>query len=174
MSEHSSLTHLGQRVGDLLKTSGHSIAVAESSTGGLLSASLLAVPGASAYFHGGTVIYTYQSRRLLFGLTRDDVRDLAPMSVEVGAVFARRVRERFGTTWSVCELGATGPSGTRYGHPAGTCIIAIDGPLTTQHALATGESDREANMWAFTRYALDRLADTIELAIEGDAHHADA
>jgi nicotinamide-nucleotide amidase len=145
-----------------LKARGETVAVAESSTGGLIAASLLAVPGASAYFLAGSVVYTLASRRLLLGLTAADVAGLAPLSEPMVRVFAQRVREQFGATWGIAELGAAGPAGARYGHPPGTSVIAVVGPTPGLNdratTVATGLDDRETNMWRFTAHAVDLFA----------------
>ena len=111
------------RVGELLKTRDETVAVAESSTGGLIAASLLSVPGASAYFLGGSVVYTLASRRELLEIRAADVEGLQPLSEAMVQRFARRARAQLGTTWGIAELGAAGPAGARYGHPAGTCLL---------------------------------------------------
>lgn len=151
------LTDQVARIGDLLKTRGETIAVAESSTGGLIAASLLSVAGASAYFLGGSVVYTLASRRELLKITSTDVEGLQPLSEPMVQRFARRAREQLGATWGVAELGAAGPTGARYGHPAGTCVIAVDGPVSLSMTVETGSSDREANMWQFSREAFTLL-----------------
>ena len=147
------LTDLSANSANLLKTRNESVVVSESSTGGLISASLLAVAGASAYFEGGVVVYTLNSRRLYLGLRREDVQDLEPLSEPMAAKFATVAREQMNTTWAISELGAAGPTGARYGHPAGTCVLAIEGPVQMSTTVQTGRDDREANMWAFTRAA---------------------
>lgn len=148
------LAALAQPVAALLSARKQTISIAESSTGGLISAALLAVPGASAYFVAGSVVYTAASRRILLDVHRDAVANLAPLSEPMAAHFARVARERLGATWGIAELGSAGPTGTRYGHPAGLTAIAIDGPVQLARIIRTGSSDREANMWAFARAAL--------------------
>ncbi len=154
---HALLTAQVRRIGELLKSRGETIAVAESSTGGLISASLLAVPGASAWFQGGSVVYTLASRRELLRLTAADVEGLQPLSEPMVRQFARHARLQLGTTWGVAELGAAGPTGARYGHAAGTSVLAVDGPVTVSVTVQTGSDDREANMWHFTDSALTLL-----------------
>ncbi len=151
------LTEQVRRIGELLKSRGQTIAVAESSTGGLISASLLALPGASAYFQGGSVVYTLASRRELLRITAADVEGLEPLSEPMVRRFARRAREQLDTTWGLAELGAAGPTGARYGHPAGTSVLAVDGISTASITVKTGSDDREANMWAFATQALTLL-----------------
>ena len=137
------------------------IAVAESSAGGLISAALLALPGASAYFVGGGVIYTGAAREQLLGLGKEEMRALRPATEAYAKLLADRVRERLGTTWGLAETGATGPSGNRYGDAAGHACIALSGPVELALTLETGSAEREANMWAFARRALELLSEAL-------------
>ena len=146
----------GARVGALLKEKEQTVAVAESSTGGLISAALLAVPGASAYFLGGGVIYTREARRALLGLPDKRVR-MRGATEEYAALAAVTIRDQLETTWGLSESGATGPTGNRYGNPAGHSCFAIDGPVTRAITLETGISDREENMRRFSIAALEFL-----------------
>lgn len=156
------LTLLGRTVGELLKTHRHTIAVAESSAGGLISAALLTVPGASAYFLGGGVIYTHEARRSLLAMPDEALEGIRASTEEYALRLARQVRERFETTWGLSETGATGPTGNRYGDAAGHACFAIVGPVEETLTLETGSPDREANMWTFTHTALDLLAQSIQ------------
>ncbi len=158
------LLPLARDVGEALKARRATVAVAESSTGGLISATLLAVPGASAYFLGGGVIYTAPARRALLGITDETMRGLKPLSLDYVGLCARTVREKLGATWGVGELGAAGPAGTRYGHPPGISVLAVDGPLLLTRPIETGSGDREANMKAFTRAALELLLEAVNKA----------
>jgi PncC family amidohydrolase len=151
-----------ERAGALLKTKKHTIAVAESSTGGLIAAALLAVPGASAYFLGGTVVYTRQSRRLLLELSDAELDGIRPSTEPYALMMARRMRERFDATWAIAETGATGPTGNRYGDAAGHSCIAIAGPSERAMTLETGSADRVENMQAFTKAALEFLTKALQ------------
>ena len=131
------------------------VAVSESSAGGLISAALLAIPGASAYFLGGGVIYTQAARRALLGIADESVKGMRSSTETYALLCARTIREKLGTTWAVAETGATGPTGNRYGDAAGHACVAVAGPVERVITLETGRPDREANMWAFTRAALD-------------------
>ena len=155
------LTDQVARVAALLKVRGETVAIAESSTGGLIAASLLSVAGASAYFLGGSVVYTLASRRELLRISAADVEGLAPLSEPMARRFAAHARTQLGATWGIAELGAAGPTGARYGHPAGTSVLAVDGPATASITLQTGSDDREANMWRFTAAAIELLADAL-------------
>jgi PncC family amidohydrolase len=152
------LAALARPVADRLRAARQTIAVAESSTGGLISAALLAVPGASAYFLGGGVVYTRDARRVLLGVADDAVAGIRSSSEAYALVKARRIRELLGTTWGLAETGAAGPTGNRYGDAAGHTCLAVTGPVERAITLETGSADREANMWVFTRAALDLLA----------------
>lgn len=151
------LLPLAEKIAQRLKTRGETIAISESSTGGLISAALLSVPGASAYFLGGAVVYTRQARGALVGITDKDMEGIRSASEPYAALLARTVRERHGATWGLAETGATGPTGNRYGDPAGHTCIALNGPVTRTLMLRTGSADRQANMRAFATRALDDL-----------------
>lgn len=140
-----------------LKARGETIAVSESAAGGLISAALLAVPGASAYFLGGAVVYTRQARRALLSIPEEAMANIRSASEPYAALLARTVRERHGASWGVAETGAAGPSGNRYGDAAGHACIAVDGPTRRVLTLATGSADRQANMQAFAQRALETL-----------------
>ncbi len=145
------------RIAVLLKRKGETVTVAESSTGGLLSAELLSVPGASAYYSGGSVIYTLPSRRALLGISREDVAGLEPLTEAMALAFARAAREKLPSTWAIAELGVAGPTGAAYGHPPGISVIGIDGPKQVTARIETGISDRVENMNRFTAHALALL-----------------
>jgi PncC family amidohydrolase len=148
------LTSLATPVAALLKQRKETIAIAESSAGGLISAALLAVPGASAYFLGGGVIYTQPARRALLGVVDDSVRGMRSSTEDYARVKARAVRQLLGATWGLAETGAAGPSGNRYGDAPGHACFAVAGPVERALTLETQVADREKNMWAFARAAL--------------------
>ena len=148
-----SLTEMSMVVAELLKEHGETVAVAETSTGGLISSALLAVPGASAYYKGGSVIYTLESRKELLGINRSHVKGLKPMTEAMALRFAEVARAQLNATWAIAELGIAGPTGAPYGVDAGTSVIAVDGPQPMTITVATGTCDREENMWAFTAAA---------------------
>ena len=145
---------LGERLRDAKQT----IAVAESSTAGLLSAALLSVAGASAYYRGGSVVYTLEARRALLGLRGSDVAGLEPLSEPMVQRFAEVAKAQLDSTWALAELGAAGPTGARYGHPAGSCVLAVVGPQVLTTELRTNSNDRLGNMLRFSAAALELLA----------------
>lgn len=155
-----------EQAGRLLKERSETIVVAESSTGGLISAALLAMPGASAYFLGGVVVYTQVARHALM-----DIGDLKALGMRASTepyarLLAQTARQRFSATWALAESGATGPTGNRYGDAAGHCCLAIVGATKTGAVeraitLETGSGDRVANMRAFSVAALDLLLEVL-------------
>ncbi|MCW5702771.1 MAG: CinA family protein [Bradyrhizobium sp.] len=151
------LVDIAEQIAARLIARKETIAVAESSTGGLISAALLSVPGASAYFLGGAVVYTRDARRLLMDISDADMKGLRSASEPYAQLLARQMRGRFGTSWGLSETGATGPTGNRYGDAAGHCCMAIAGPMEKVVTLETASSDRQANMQAFAKTALGLL-----------------
>ena len=158
------LAELAARVAARLKERRETIAVSESSTGGLISASLLSVPGASAYFLGGAVVYTRRARVALLGITDEAMTGLRSSSEPYATLCATTVRERHRSTWGLAETGATGPTGNRYGDAAGHACIAVSGPVEAVITVETRSADREANMREFTRRALELLESCLRKA----------
>lgn len=156
------LISLAEGVAQLLIARKETIAVGESSTGGLVSAALLSVPGASAYFYGGAVVYTRRARRALLQIPNEAVTEMRSASEPYAALVARTVRSQHRTTWGLAETGATGPSGNRYGDAAGHCCIGLSGPVEKTLTLETGSSDRRGNMFAFAEKALTELRAALE------------
>jgi len=159
------LTPLAQALGALLKEHKCTVAVAESAAGGLISAALLAVPGASAYYLGGGVIYTREARRGLMGVP-EHIVTMRGASEEYALLMARTIRERLGATFGLAESGASGPTGNRYGDAAGHACIAVAGPVEQAITLETGSADREANMWQFAAAALALLEKSVRTAAQ--------
>src|SRR3989475_9464185 len=145
-----SLSALGSVVGALLKERRQTLAVAESSAGGLINAALVAVPGASAYYLGGGIIYTGASRSALLGITAQDMANLRSATEPYAKLLAQRVRVNLGATWGLSETGASGPTGNRYGDaPGHACIAASTGPLTAMQARSeehTSELQSQSNL----------------------------
>ena len=151
------LLPLAADVARALRQRGESIALSESSMGGLVSAALVAQPGASDFYLGSTVIYTRGAVRALFDLKGPPAPDLKPLTEPYVAAMAEIVKAKFGATWALAEMGASGPSGSPYGPPPGTSCIAVSGPFSGSVTLSTGSADRVANMHAFARGALELL-----------------
>jgi len=156
------LTSLAASVAALLKESQQTVAVAESSAGGLISAALVAVPGASAYYLGGGVVYTLASRRGILRISEEAMAGMRASTEPYALLKARTIRDHLGATWGLAETGASGPTGNRYGDAAGHACFAVSGPIERTLTLETGQADREANMWTFAKAALDLLETCIK------------
>jgi nicotinamide-nucleotide amidase len=151
------LMPIAQQIAAKLTERRQTIAVAESSTGGLISAALLAVPGASVYFLGGAVVYTREARRLLMDIPDATMKGIRSASEPYAQLLARQIRQRFSTDWGLSETGATGPTGNRYGDAAGHSCMAVAGPEQSVRTIETGSADRLANMQVFAATALNLL-----------------
>lgn len=160
------LLPLAEQIAATLVARGETVAVAESATGGLISAALLAVPGASAYYRGGGVIYTPRARAALVNISRADMEPigLRGATEPYAVLLADRARDLLNTTWGVSESGASGPTGNRYGDAAGHSCMAVTGPRAAVITIETGSSDRIANMRTFAHRALALFAETLAAA----------
>ena len=161
------LLQLGARAGELLKARKEKIAVGETSAGGLISAALLAVPGASEYFAGGAVTYSPRAVRGLLDLTFDELRakGIRSSSEPYAEILAETIRQKHGgVAWGLSETGAAGPHGNGYGDPASHTCIAVAGRMHAVRTVRTGISDRVENMWLFTEAALALLVESLESA----------
>jgi PncC family amidohydrolase len=151
------LLPLAEQLAARLKARGETIAVAESAAGGLIAAALLAMPGASAYFIGGTVVYTYKSRSALLGISDAALTGMRPSTEAYALLLARHIRDKLGATWGLSETGAAGPTGNRYGDAAGHACVACIGATEAALTIETGNTDRAENMRAFAAGALGLL-----------------
>lgn len=156
------LSDLALRIASALRARAQTLAVVESSAGGLINAAMVAVPGASAYYLGGCIVYTAASREGLLGISALDMSGIRSASEPYASMIAERVRAKLGATWGLSETGASGPRGNRYGDPAGHACFAVRGPLEAATTVETKSADRAANMRAFARHALELLQVCIE------------
>jgi PncC family amidohydrolase len=152
---------LARRIAERLVERKETVAISESSAGGLISAALLTVPGASAHFLGGGVIYTRKAMGALLGLTANKLDGIRSATEPMARILAETLRSRLGADWGLAETGATGLKGNRYGDAAGHACLAVAGKRATSRILATGSSDRAANMVAFANAALGLLENTL-------------
>jgi PncC family amidohydrolase len=148
-------------IGALLQARNQTIAVAESSAGGLIAAALLAVPGASAYFIGGGVVYTRKAFIAFTQCGEEALQKEKPGTEGSVLTRARIFREHLTTTWGLSEAGTAGPAGSRYGYPAGRSCVAVSGPVDAARIVNTGSAERVANMYAFADAALGLLEESL-------------
>jgi nicotinamide-nucleotide amidase len=157
MESLQKLIPLARTAADLLRARAETVAVAESSAGGLVSAALLAIPGASAYFLGGAVVYTRQARDVFLDIPDQALAGLRSASEPYARLLAHTARDRFAAGWGLAETGATGPTGNRYGDAPGHACLALAGRTERAITLETGSADRVANMSDFAAAALELL-----------------
>ncbi|CAE8614671.1 unnamed protein product [Polarella glacialis] len=151
-----------------------SLAVVESSSGGLLAAMLTSVPGASRFLSGSLTVYSANAAKallpkdLLHQLGRPEQNYASPeayrSSKETFTLFlARHARERFGATWAVAEAGAAeAESLPKRLRPGGAfSVVAVVGPGIERVRLVEGGASREANMWAFALAGLELLGECL-------------
>ncbi len=153
-----SLLPLAERVGLALKARGETVAVAESSAAGLISAALLSVPGASAWYLGGAVVYTRRARRMLVDISDEAMAGKRSSSEPYAMLLAGQVREQLRASWGLAETGASGPTGNSYGDAAGHSCLAVSGPVTRVLTIETGSIDRVGNMVVFARAVLSSFS----------------
>jgi nicotinamide-nucleotide amidase len=155
------LSSLAATVAALLKEAGDTIAVSESSCGGLISACLVSIPGASAYYVGSATVYTRIAQKGLLHVPDAAMEGKRASTEEYALMNARAIREALGTTWALSETGASGPTGNRYGDTYGHACFAVSGPVEKTFTLETGDPDREGNMWRFAKRAFDLLEECL-------------
>ena len=149
------------RIARILTSRKETVSVTETSTGGLISAGLLSVPGASSYFVGGVIPYARSVRGDLLDVTKDTVAGLSPMSEEMAMSFAQNMKQKMRTDWAIAELGIAGPGGSVYGFEPGSCVIGISGPCSSSTFIRTGKDRRSENMALFRNSALALFLDVL-------------
>ncbi len=159
------LAPLGARAAARLLDRGQTIAVADGATGGLISAGLLTVPGATRFCVGGGVIYSFKGREILLGLTKAQVRGMESVTEPYALLQAQAIRDRFGADWGIAESGSAGPGTHPRGAPTGRTAVAVVGPgIELVRTFETGSTDRVANMGAFAMFALELLNEALASA----------
>lgn len=153
---------LAESVGAKLLARSETVAISESSSGGLISAALLAVPGASRFYRGAGIIYTPQAFKGLMKMEREDLQGHRSSTEPFARIMARSIRSKLRADWGLCESGASGPSGNGYGDAAGhVCAAVIGDGVEVSRTVETGQSDRKENMYLFAEAALTLLAEQL-------------
>ncbi|WP_326537183.1 CinA family protein [Pseudorhodoferax sp.] len=158
------LPELAARVAAHLRARGETVALAESSAGGLAAAALLAIPGASAYFLGGAVVYSRRAGKALLGLTPADMQGLRAETEPYAQLLAQKVRDNHRASWGLGETGAAGPSDSPAGDPAGRACLAVVGAVERSRTVLTGSTERATNMDLFARQLLALFDDVLAAA----------
>lgn len=154
------------RIADLLKARREKIAVADGATGGLIGAALLTVPGALKFYVGGGIVYSLRAREVLFGLPDAAFAGMRSATPDYALMQARAIRDNFGADWGIAETGSAGGSRHPMGVASGESCCAVVGPggIERVRRTETASDDRVDNMLAFTRAALDVLAEALGAA----------
>ena len=158
------LEPMAAAIAELLRARGETVAICETTAGGLVSAALLAVPGASVYYRGAAVTYTGVARSVFLDIDLEDHPGVRSSSEPYARLIAATIRERLGATWGIGETGAAGPTGNPYGDAAGHTCIAVAGPVEHSETLETALEDREANMWIFAKRTLEAFEEVLRRA----------
>lgn len=135
---------------------GLTLATAESLTGGAVAAALVAVPGASAAFIGGTVAYTAEAKARVLGVESRVIAEFGVVSEEVAIAMARGARELFGADVAVATTGVAGPE-PHDGKAPGTVCVASVGPAGERATTSAFCGGRAAVREAAVREALALL-----------------
>ena len=154
-----SITEPAGQVAARLFERGQTVAVAESSAGGLISAALLSVPNASRYYRGGVVFYTRDGLRSALGGVIDEKPGPRGACEQFARFLALVTRTKHDADWGIGETGAAEPDPYPYGEPAGYGWVSVAGPdgLAMPRHVLTGDADRPRNMVAFAAFALRTL-----------------
>lgn len=168
------LVPLAEEAASKLKASKHTVTVFEATTAGLIQAALQAVSGASSYTTCGAITYNPKKAGAVLGSL-----DLSHPSPKDGEAYkasknvwtrdlARTKRREVGATWCIAESGACGPTFNFADVSTGFVSVFVSGPIEKGVFAESIHSNREENMWAFTKLALDLLAECIEEASKGE------
>jgi len=153
---------LASRIALFLLAHEETVAVCESSSGGLVSACLLSIPGASAYFIGGGVLYSYAIRKAIVNMGTEEHMRYGGSTPELISEMAKNFNNKIAATWVIGEGGAAGPSKSPYGHNAGYTALAIVGPVCRTQVIETGSANRIENMSEFATDLLRLFIEVLE------------
>ena len=170
MSEHRSeakVARAGNAAGNAVEihqqllARGETVATAESLTAGLVGAALTSVPGASATYRGGVIVYATDLKTELLGVPADLLARRGAVDPDVARALATGVRTRLGASWGLGLTGVAGPD-PQDGCPVGTVFVGIAGP-NRDPALASLQlpGDRAQIRAASVDAALQLLRDSL-------------
>ena len=144
-----------------LTAAGHTVATAESLTGGLVCAALVSVPGASVVVRGGVVAYAADVKTGVLGVPEGVLREHGTVAAESATAMAVAARGLFGTDWAVATTGVAGPDPVE-DKPVGTVHVAVAGPHGTRTVDLVSPGEREQVRAAASGAALRLLRDAVE------------
>jgi len=155
---------LGARLGQLLKAGEATLSVAETTTGGRISALIVATPGSSAYYDRGVVAYSKQAKTETLGISEADLNRYGAVSEEAAKLLAEAVRELSKTTYGLAETGIAGPIQGRSPKPIGTAHVALAGPGGTQVKTLQLAGDRSGIQEGIAVRAIEWMIEALDSA----------
>jgi PncC family amidohydrolase len=162
------LAAAARRLGEALRSAGWRVAVAESSTGGLIGHAITMIPGSSDYFPGGVISYSNRAKEVELGIATELMEQHGAVSAEVATAMAEGVRQRFNAELGISVTGVAGPEGGSEGKPVGTHWIGValrGHPSRAQHEVF--HHDREGNKAAAALTALELALAEVLAAVRG-------
>ncbi|MCR4403934.1 MAG: CinA family protein [Candidatus Acetothermia bacterium] len=150
---------LEERVGELLRARGLTLAVAESCTGGLLGHSLTNLPGSSDYFLGGVIAYSNRAKERLLGVRRETLESEGAVSELTAREMARGARRLFGSDLALATTGIAGPGGGTPEKPVGLVYVALAAPDKELCVRHIWQGDRLENKRRSAERALELLVE---------------
>ena len=162
--DFAALAETAARIALRLRERGEALAIADGATGGLLSAAILTVPGATGFYRGGGVIYSRRAREVVLGISARDAAGMRSVTEDYAVLQARGVAAQFGAEWGLAESGSAGGSVHPGGVGSGKSWAAVAGPggAIASRLTETGSDLRAANMFAFAGAALALLAQALD------------
>ncbi len=144
-------------VGALLLDRGLTLAIAESCTGGLLGHRVTNVPGSSAYFEQGVIVYSNRAKQALLGVPESVLRAHGAVSAQCAEAMARGICAAAGTPCGLAITGIAGPDGGSPAKPVGTVFVGLSVAGETRAQRFRFAGDRESVKWQSAQVALDLL-----------------
>ena len=151
-----------QRVGEVLRERGQTLAIAESLTGGLVASMVTDVPGSSAYFLEGVVSYADGSKMERLGVLEETLIAHGAVSEDVACEMAEGVRAVLGADWGISTTGIAGPTGDTEEKPLGLVYYAVASDPGTQVRRQVLPGDRLDVKRASAEAVLSLLLETLE------------
>lgn len=165
-----------QEIAEILRSRNQTLAISEAACGGLISAYIVSVPGASNFYIGGKLVYSLKQRLKLSGWSEEEISNYMGPSQQVALKLARTAKYELGSTYVLSETGFAGPSNNLHiqnndengesdkelmddkSQSVGTVYLGLSGPNGEASTWKnTGNVDRAKNMSEFAKLGLEFL-----------------
>jgi len=160
-AEFAELVALAERIGELCRSAGITIALGESCTGGLVGHLVTEIPGASAYLRGGVVAYADAAKEAFLDVPPGALSEHGAVSAQVALAMAAGARGRFEADVGIAVTGISGPSGGSPQKPVGLTYVAVADAAGSTVRRFVWQGDRSANKRASARATLDLLIERL-------------